>query len=269
MRGFFISGIISLMKRFLKQFLYGTFYLLIIGGIVWGVYLIEFKPAPTCFDNLQNGGETEVDCGGSCVSCEIKNLKPLALSDTVLFGSDRFFSANAKVSNLNKDFGIRKFDYKVNFYEASGKVIHTVQNSSFIYSEETKNLIEAGARITTAIPVKAEFILEGENINWEKASDFSSPPVLLRDVSAVVDSEQVIISGNITNTNNFTISKIVASAFLVDKLGKKTGVSKTELKDTGPFRVENFKIFVPLKKALSDSADLDATAKSVVVEVLK
>jgi len=56
---------------------------------------------------------------------------------------------------------------------------------------------------------------------------------------------------------------------LVDKSGIKIGASKTELQNAGPFRSENFKIFIPAGKDLLNSADLKTTAQSVAVEILK
>ena len=60
--------------RLLKQFLYGFFYLAILVSLIWLVYSFEFKPAPNCFDGKKNQEETGIDCGGSCISCEVKAL---------------------------------------------------------------------------------------------------------------------------------------------------------------------------------------------------
>ena len=62
---------------------------------------------------------------------------------------------------------------------------------------------------------------------------------------------------------------MIASAFLVDKLEIKIGASKTELQNVGPFRVESFRIFIPVRKDLVGEVDLEATSQSVFVEVLK
>ena len=62
------------MTRLLKQFLYGTFYLVILAAVGWGIYSFEFKPAPSCFDNQQNGGEGGVDLGREGVVFFFKNI---------------------------------------------------------------------------------------------------------------------------------------------------------------------------------------------------
>ena len=134
---------------------------------------------------------------------------------------------------------------------------------------EIKNLIEAGVRITNGIPARAEIKLDEKSVVWEKAENFSSPKYDLKDSAAELENGQAVVSGNISNPDNLTISKIIVSAFLVDKLGVKIGASKTELQNVGPFRVENFKVFMPVRKDLAGEVDLEATAQSVFVEILK
>jgi len=269
MRGFFISGIISVM-RLLKQLLYGTLFVVVIGSAAYGIYFLTLRPEPSCFDNRQNGDETGIDCGGPfCISCEEKNLRPLSLFPTVLFRADRNFSASAEVRNPNNAFGARLFDYEVAFYDASGAVLRSASGKSFIYPGESKYIIDAGARITAGIPSRAEIKLKDESFQWVREEDFLQPLYDLKNVSTTVEAEQVVVSGTVSNLNNFTISRIIIDAFLIDQLGVKAGVSKTELNNVGPFRVEQFRIFFPITKEMQEKIDADATSKTVIVEVLK
>ena|SRR3989344_7789305 len=255
--------------RLAKQFLYGIFYLLILSGISWGVYSFTLKPAPSCFDNKQNGREIGVDCGGDCVSCEIKNLQPLSFSSAVLFRADRVFSASAEIRNPNSSYGAKSFDYEVNFYDGAGKLLQSIKKKGFIYAGQTKDLIEAGVRITAGVASTTEIKLDEKSLIWGRAKDFFEPPHELKDSAAVLENEQAVISGNITNLNNYLLSRVLVSAFLIDKSGMRVGASKTEFQDVGPFQVENFKIFIPVRKDLVGEVDLEATAQSVFVEVLK
>lgn len=256
--------------RLLKQLLYGTFFLAIIGGFAYGIYFLALRPTPSCFDNRQNGQEAGIDCGGpSCISCEEKNLKPLSLLPTVLFRTDRSFSASAEVKNPNSIFGARLFDYEVFFYDASGNVLRSASGKSFIYPGESKYIIDAGARITAGIPARAEIKLKEGSVQWVRGEDFLQPLYDVKNVATVLESEQVVVSGTVSNLNNFTIARIIIDAFLVDTLGARVGVSKTELNNVGPFRVEQFKIFFPITKEMREMVDVEATSKTVAVEVLK
>ena len=252
--------------RLFKQLLYGTFYILILGGISWGIYSFEFKPAPSCFDNKQNGQETGVDCGGNCLACEIKNLKPLEVMPALLLSDDRFYSVLAEIKNPNSNFALKSFEYEINFYDAQNNLLKSTKNNSFIYAGESKNIIEAGIRITNGIPKKAELKIS-PNLNWIKSSELEAPAYELKDIASVLENGQVAVSGTITNPKSFFISKVSIGALASDNLGAKIGASKTELQNVGPFRVESFKIFVPVKKTSLPSVDLNVT--KVFVEALK
>ena len=255
--------------RLLKQFLYGTFYLLIFGGLAWGLYSFEFKPAPSCSDNAQNGSETGVDCGGSCVTCEMKELRSLSVNSTILFGDNRVFSVVIELRNPNDKYGARDFSYTVNFYDNAGVLLQSVKNNSFIYAGKVRNILEAGVRISNGIPVRAETVIDQAGIKWESDKDIFRPDFQLKDASVNLDGEQAVGSGTITNPNSFAFSKVILSVFLVDDLGIKINASKTELADIGQFRVESFKIFIPGRKSSLKDIDLYATSQSIEVDVLK
>jgi len=255
--------------RLLKQFLYGTFYLLILGALVWGIYSIILKPAPSCFDNRQNGAETGIDCGGSCISCAVKNLKPLFAGEANLYGVDRVYSASVRVQNSSQAFGARNFSYVVNFYDAGNVLLKSISNKSFIYANESKNIVEAGVRITNGIPTRAEMAIDDSTVEWEKSADFFEPRYELKDARAELENGQAVINGAIENQGNFSFSKTVISAFLADKLGTRIGASRTELNNIGQFRQESFKIFIPISKEMLGNIDLNATVESVSVAVLK
>lgn len=256
--------------RLLKQFLYGTFYLLLIGAVVWGIYLLVPKTPPSCFDNQQNQDEAEVDCGGAfCMSCAEKNLQDLLVAKPELFSADRLFSVIAEVQNPNTAFAAKDFDYEFNFYDTADKILKTVKNTSFIYGGESKDIIEAGVRITAGIPKRAEIKINHDSVTWVKAENFSAPVYDLKEVVALIEGDQAVISGNVTNPNNFILSKIIINSFLINQLGDKLGASRTEFQEVGPFRVQSFKIFIPIGQNSPDSIDLEETARRIFVEVLK
>ncbi len=255
--------------RLTKQFLYGTFFLMVFSVVALGVYSVAFKPVPSCFDNRQNGDELGVDCDGSCISCDIKNLRPLFAAEANLYGVERVYSVSVRVQNSSPAFGARSFLYSINFYDANDVLLKTVSDKSFIYANTSKNIVEAGARITNGVPVRAEMIIDNPSVEWVKIADFSEPKYELKDVSVELENGQVAISGVIVNPNNFTFSKVVIGVFLSDNIGLKAGASKTELNNVGQFRQNNFKLFIPVQKEMLDNIDLNASAKSVSVSILK
>lgn len=257
------------MSRIAKQFLYGTLFLMVLSVALLWAYSAFLKPAPSCFDNRQNGDELGVDCDGSCVSCDVKNLRPLFAAEANLYGVERVYSVSVQVQNSSPAFGAKSFSYTVNFYDANGVLLRTASDKSFIYANSSKNIVEAGARITNGVPVRAEMVIDDSSVEWAKTTDFSEPKYELKDVSVELENGQVAISGVVVNPNNFTFSKVVIGVFLSDNIGLKAGASKTELNNVGQFRQNNFKLFIPVQKDMLDNIDLNASAKSVSVSVLK
>src|SRR3989338_5470181 len=178
------------MPRLAKQFLYGALFVLFLAGIGWGIYSVTLKPTPSCFDNRKNGTETEVDCGGSCIPCEEKNLQPIAIGATTLFSQDRVFSVAAELINPNSAFAASAFDYQIILKDASGSVLRAITNSSFLYAGERKKIVEAGVRITQGIPVEVSVIINPESIIRKPAQAFIRPEIEVRDVIAAIESGQ-------------------------------------------------------------------------------
>ncbi len=269
----FLSSVILynfyMSARLGKQLLYGFMYLVLLGAVAWGIYFVALRPAPTCFDNRQNQGETGIDCGGPCIPCEIKNLRPLSASQAVLYSADRLFSISAQVTNPNINFGAKSFGYSIDIYDGSGNLLRTINNTSFLYPGETKNIIEAGIRIATGIPARADFKLNAESIVWESPEEFFRPSVELKDVNVSVERDQVVVNGSAANLNNYIVSRLTVNAFLVDNTGKRVGASKTVLNNIGAFRVESFRIFIPADREVLETVDAEATGRSVFMEILK
>src|SRR3989338_2146619 len=255
------------MTRLLNQFLYGTFYLVILAAVGWGIYSFEFKPAPSCFDNQQNGGEVGVDCGGDCVACEIKNLRRLEVQSAQLFENDRLYSVSMKIHNPNETLGAGFFEYRVQFFDKDSRLLKEAKNNSFIYAGETKQIVEAGISVTNGFPSRAAIAINEETAIWVPAEEFSEPDYELKETSSVLEGNQAAVSGAIKNPNNFLIKKIEITAFLRDNFGARTGISKTELSNMEPFEERPFIIFIPVSKSLYGQIDLKAT--EVFAEILK
>jgi uncharacterized membrane protein len=64
------------------------------------------EPTPTCTDQLQNGDETGVDCGGSCAACQkvcdcaaTAALSPLGCELASSFGTSQFYARAPRVTS--------------------------------------------------------------------------------------------------------------------------------------------------------------------------
>lgn len=244
------------MSRIIKQLIYGVFYSAILGGIAYGIYYLSVGLAPSCFDNRLNQGETEIDCGGPCVSCELKNLKPL-LTSVEVFGIDGSTNVVIYLANPNLNYGAESFGYTLNFYNQSREKIFSLTKESFIYAAEAqKVLVEPNLRLDfSAISGKPELVLE--NFKWKPVAEFQEPKVQTRQVRSEASDRLITVSGLLANRESFDLSRVVVSAVVYRKLNENqnelVGISKTILQSLQSFEERSFKIPVPVNLLLKIS----------------
>lgn len=253
-------------RRLIKQLLYGTGYLVFLGLIIFVVYVFWFKPAPTCFDNKQNQGESGVDCGGPCMSCEIKYLKEFQASwiKTNYLSSVKNLVIVAEIKNLNFNYGADYFDYDFNLYDINGKSIQTFSDKSFIYAGEIKNLL----KIVTLSPAEFDMLKKIEisflNISWKLSEEFKKPEIETREIITELTTP-VNISGKIINKSPFTISEVNPIGLLFDDFGVLLAASKTTIRNLSAFKEQSFKIVFPketeFQKINPDSTKIYIEAK--------
>jgi hypothetical protein len=231
-------------KRSIKQIIYGACYLGLFLLIIFLIYLIWLKPAPTCFDNKQNQGETGIDCGGPCPSCEIKTLVSPEASWVKYFPSETQTIVAAEVKNPNLNWGADAFSYTFDIYGGNTK-LKSFTKDSFIYGGEVKYFVEVFEidfkKITN---VKISF----SDINWKPNTKFSKPVVQIREIKTEPVSQEVpgvIVSGFIANNNAFPLSKVKIIGFLSNTGGLQIGASKTELENILAFEEKFFKLNFP------------------------
>ncbi|MDI6717732.1 MAG: peptidoglycan-binding domain-containing protein [Patescibacteria group bacterium] len=165
-------------RKSAKQIIYGIGFLLVFFAILTGVYFIFLKPAPSCFDNKQNGNETGIDCGGQCMTCGIKNTLSLEISWTKSFsnGAGKMILAS-EIKNPNLNYGAKDFSYSFDVYgkggEKSGYIGH-----SFIYAGEVKYLL-APIDFDSNNFFRAE--LNFSDANWILKDDFVKPQITLKE----------------------------------------------------------------------------------------
>lgn len=253
--------------RFLKQFLYGAFYLSLwlIAGFL--VYLIFFRQVSSCFDNIQNQDEAGIDCGGVCgIDCELKYISPLTVSRPLIFKNNDQVSLWVKIRNPNLSYGSDKLEYRINLYDSQNNLLTALNRQSFIYAGENKDIVEAGIRTRGAV-ARAELVIDETSLNWRPAAEWLNPILETLEVKSVFNKDQAVVSGMVKNPSSFSIARVAVTAILNDQSGIPLGVSKTDVDGLSPFQTKNFQIFIPVVPDLRLNLDLGAT--QIIVEARK
>jgi len=91
-------------ERAFRKFIIITGTIIIFLFILGTIFYFVFKPNESCFDGIQNQNETDIDCGGDCVSCEVKELEDIVVVDGPKFlkqGGKYFIYQKVLNSNNN------------------------------------------------------------------------------------------------------------------------------------------------------------------------
>lgn len=235
------------MNRHIKQFIYGTLYLVILGFIGWGIYA-GAKPTPTCFDSKQNQGEEEIDCGGlSCLSCAIKKLRPILARPVTLFHVRDTRTAILEFQNPNATYGASEFRYTLTITGASGEAVRTIEKTSFIYPTEIKYIFESDLGNNFPSSITAEAMIKPESIVWKPISEFPLPRMQTRSVRVMFDPAkgQAVVTGAISNENPFVVTRATIVGIALGAVGNPLAASKTLVQDVSPGEERAFRIVIP------------------------
>ncbi len=231
-------------SRFLKQFIYGVFYIGVLSGIVWLGFFAAFGGG-SCFDERRNGDETGIDCGGSCASCELKNLKPIEVPRVATFdlGGGRV-SGLFEFRNSNVRYGADPFTYAIVFLDSNGSALGTTTRQSFIYPGEIKFTVEADIE---APPGFTNVRVETGNFSWQPAENFSRPEVVARGIESELraGSREAVVTGFASNLSTSDLAQVAVNVAITGPAGATGAAARTLIESLAPREERFFKVVVP------------------------
>ena len=237
------------MVRRVKQTVYGIFYLAVLGGIIAGIYFLFLRPAPSCFDGIQNEGEQGVDCGGPCAKAGLPSgTQPITATGPIFIFSPIAGHASVlvQVENANAGLAASSFDYAITLYGADGSTtVASFAGNSFAYADETKYLILPNEPVSASTS-RADFAVS--NVQWISASLMGQPPQFaFTNVTDAVDANGYVdVSGNITDRDVASFNDILIAAVFKTAAGTPIGASQTQINSLTPGATQNFSISYPM-----------------------
>lgn len=252
------------MNRGAKQIIYGLFYLVVLFLTISAAYYL-LLPRASCSDNKLNQNEEQIDCGGSCVPCVLKNLQPLQIFPAnIFYNGDGTVSVLAEVLNKNEKLGVKKLPYFLNLYSKDNEKTFSTAKETFIYPGATKYIMEAGIAVDQNLAAKAELVFS--ETNWE----IMEKPVLplpLTNLKIKPLANQIFVSGQLRNVNPFLVSLVEIQGFLFNQLGLPASVSKTTLRNIEATSESDFILTFSLKPEIISSIDFSKT--KITIEAKK
>lgn len=231
-------------SRFLKQLIYGIFYLVLVSGILYGGYAVFFRPAASCDDRRKNQGEETVDCGGPCIPCELKELQPIKVRHASVFmAREESVAVLIEFLNPNLRHGAERFSYDVDLFSGAGEKVGTFAKTTFIYPAEFKLVLDSVAGVSGA--VRAEVGVRDPS--WLSIQDFMAPEVRTREIGVTFDGSrgEAIVTGMVSNESLASLARIEAVVVVADASRVWIAAAKTILEDFSPGEERAFRVAVP------------------------
>ena len=241
--------------RIAKQIIYGAFYAIFWSLVIWAGYAIFVHPVASCFDHIQNQGETGVDCGGPCSMVCTGSTQPIAVLGVNAFasgaGHDTFL---AQIENPNGNFAAQSFAYAFNVYDASGMLLQSYPAQSFIYGSQLKYLFLVNQPIPSST-VSVNLTIPTSTTMWIASSTFgASPQLAVQNISTQIGTSTAIAGGQLVDQDTAGFNNIFIIAIFKNAQGNPIGASQTELDSISPGQTENFSVSYPAIAGINPSA---------------
>ena len=196
-------------------------------GTLIGVPLaIYTRKVPTCFDGIQNQGETDIDRGGPCVLLDERVL----LADTVLWARGFTvrpgeYNAVAYVLNPNGGAGTERVDYKFSLYDVQNILVAEDVGSTYIMPGAVTPVFNGGIKTGNRRAAHTIFTFTSKPI-WKRmantADNITVSNKVVTDVGTVPRISAVVKNLDVKDITNVTL---VATVF--DTAGNAFASSRT------------------------------------------
>jgi hypothetical protein len=271
-------------QRTLKKIKIVLVLFLILGSTL---YLI-FRPKPDpCFNGIQDGKETGIDCGGFCDTlCPepekdeyIKNIVINRVDFTVDGKNNYDFIAS--VSNKNIEWGASSVNYKFVVYSESDEIIKEIEGKTYIMPagskadnlEYIKKYIVEDNVYMPSEPKKVEFQLS--EYVWQKIADEKDLPELnvkiieTSDPAYWLDETKGVYMGRAftRNSSKYSFDVVDIGVVLLGANDKVLAIAKTNQNTMNAGDGWGFEILWPnLKIEKSEIVGLEAEASTNVFD---
>lgn len=203
--------------------------ILFLFAILGSLLLFRKSQKPSCFDGVQNGQETGVDCGGECVKVcreEVRNLvvwweRPFRVAHGV-------YNTVAYFENQNLDSGLQELTYEFRLYDKDNILVSEPRiGKTFIEPNKRSAIFESGITTGDNEAYNAFFRISSTQ-DWKKVDQ--SFAYSLFGVSQPVLSEQDTtpkVTAEVENKSFYNFVDIPVIAVLYNAEGNAIAASRT------------------------------------------
>ena len=217
-------------RKMLYAFVVGVLALALLIVVLWKF----ISHTPTCFDGIQNGAETGVDCGGSCVKiCNNITQKPVVLWAKSFRTNSNTVTAAAYIQNANAgmhagSYGVR---YAFRLYDDNNLLIMERDGIINIPPQNTVPIVEPNIVVGDRVVEHTFFDFFSSELYWVKIPADSQPSTHV--INQLLSTDGTHLSATIVNDGLSDIKNLTLIATLFDASGEAVASSKSLLSDVG------------------------------------
>lgn len=197
--------------------------ILIIPIIVSG--FLFFYEEPNCFDGIQNGYETGVDCGGTCeLLCTEQTLEPTVLWERFFKVKDGIYNVASYIENPNLSAGVISAPYIFKLYNRDGVLIAQREGTARLKPKSVLPILESNLQTQKQIPARVTFEFKNDLVfEKETPQPFT---LLVKDENYFVDNFPKV-TAQIQNISLEKVNDIQVIVLLYDVFDNVIGSSST------------------------------------------
>ena len=209
-----------------RRFLYLT-GVIVFFAVIITVPLVSYLHQPTtCFDTIQNQGETAPDKGGPCQLLDERALIPHAIQWARGFPvRDGTWSAVAYVENPNNEAGILKAPYRFRLYDDRNVLVAEHEGVSYIMPGSITPVYEGGFDTGNRVASRTFFEFTAPLV-WERLADTSRALVITGKTITDLDT-MPRVSATAENTAVSEARDVEFVATVFDTAGNAIASSRT------------------------------------------
>ncbi len=219
-----------------RQLQYFSGFLAIVLFIVLIIIAPYLKSNPTCQDGKQNGDETGIDCGGSCLLiCSGQAIEPVVLWSRAFEVVGNNYNLIAFVENRNKDKSVYKVNYEFRVYNSENRLIGRKEGSTFIPPNQKFAIVEPRFNSGLEEAKSTTFSFTSPLVWYKKDPTLQLEQFKIQDLYFQGDINGASLSLRVQNDSIYQLPAFDVIAILYDKEGNAINgsISKREALKAG------------------------------------
>lgn len=186
---------------------------------------------PSCFDNRKNKNEEDIDCGGPCISCEVKRAKAVEVFFAKGIGiRSGTYDLVAEIRNPNETVAAANLDYEFSLSNGSGEITKKV-GTTFLYPQERLQVIDVITGVEHA-PTAVEFRIL--NTGWIRTRNIR-PNLVIEHREYRVEEEgsrnMSVVEVSVLNKSSFDFRETEINFILLNRDGNIVGANRVTIEN--------------------------------------